>query len=165
MPLDLLLKFGCTVVFGKWVVVWVVQSVHAVIWCFVVLTDSSTTVSVVSYICLFIELCTCMNVHVCVFRCSSVCICVFLLIPLRNQTASTFVVLTSLEGLARVMQCSHYSVFVVCSASREPSSTKPKVPLYLALSRISVCGFYSYRDWNVLRVIQKKQWLLDFPLL
>ena len=58
------------------------------------------------------------SLSVCGAACSLVCTCVCfsggfvfldLLIPLRKQTASSRAVLTGLEGLAPVMQCSHYS--------------------------------------------------------
>lgn len=46
------------------------------------------------------------DMHMRAFRCTSLCVCgyVRLLIPLRNQTASTFVVLTAIEDLAPIMQ-------------------------------------------------------------
>lgn len=82
----------------------------------------------------FICLCACRRESVCVSVHFRVCVC--LLIPLRNQAARTFVVLTGLEGLAPIMQCSHYSVSMVCSARGEQKQKYLSVWLYLCFQYV-----------------------------
>lgn len=63
------------------------------------------------------------------------------LIPLRNQAASTLVLLTGPEGLTPIMQCSHYSV-ADCTLRTEGNICRLYLCVHVILGH--VCSFGSF---------------------
>lgn len=101
--------------FGEWVASCMCTKVHSSCYLMLGRADRSWRYSQRcgdKFVCLWNCVRRRRRAYLCVFCRVSVYECVFVrvVIPLRNQTASTFVVLTGPEGPAPIMQRSHYSV-------------------------------------------------------